>query len=75
MNKQKRDVGHELFENWRNKTAAELAEDQDAYYAAIKESKEGYDRAFDEALDRLGLSRPEAEAEFRNMESSLADAL
>ena len=75
MNKQKRDVGHELFENWRNKTAAELAEDQDAYYAAIKQSKEGYDRAFDEALDRLGLSRPEAEAEFRNMESSLADAL
>jgi len=75
MNKQKRDVGHELFENWRNKTSAELAEEQDAYYAAIRKSKEGYDQAFDQALDRLGLSRPEAEAEFRKMESSLSEAL
>jgi hypothetical protein len=75
MNKQKMDEGHYLFEQWRNKTAAELAEEQDAYYDAIRKSKEGYDRAFDQALDRLGLSRPEAEAEFRKMESSLADAL
>ena len=75
MNKQKMDEGHYLFEQWRNKTSAELAEDQDAYYDAIRKSKEGYDRAFDQALDRLGLSRPEAEAEFRKMESSLADAL
>ena len=75
MNKQKMDEGHGLFEQWRNKTSAELAEEQDAYYAAIRKSKEGYDQAFDQALDRLGLSRPEAEAEFRKMESSLSEAL
>jgi len=71
---EKKAKGHLIFEEWRNKTQEELSAQRDEYFASIRRSYEGYDQAFQAALDRMGVSRQEAEASWRSAESSLLDA-
>lgn len=71
---QKKREGHLIFEEWRNKTQAQLLAEQDQYLSSIARSFEGYDRAFQAALDRIGLTRQEAEASWRSAESSVLEA-
>ena len=71
---QKKNEGHLLFEEWRNKSPEEISAQHDAYMATIERSFEGYDNAFQSALDRLGISREEAAASWARAESSMLDA-
>jgi hypothetical protein len=71
---QKKAEGHLLFEEWRNKSADEIDLEMDAYMATIQRSFEGYDRAFQSALDRIGISRDEAAASWARAESSMLEA-
>jgi GNAT superfamily N-acetyltransferase len=71
---QKKAEGHLLFEEWRNKTPEEINNEMDAYMATIQRSFEGYDKAFQASLGRMGISRSEAEALWRSSESSMLDA-
>ena len=71
---QKKGRGHAIFEEWRNKTDDEIAEQWDNYQAAIRESYEGYDDAFQASLDRLGVSREAAEASWTNAERAISEA-
>ena len=74
LERQKKDEGHHIFEEWRNKTQAQILAENDAYMAAIRRSFEGYDDAFQQALDRMGITRQEAEDSWRRAESSLLEA-
>jgi hypothetical protein len=71
---QKKAEGHLLFEEWRNKSADEIDLEMDAYMATIQRSFEGYDKAFQSALDRIGISREEAAASWASAESSMLEA-
>jgi hypothetical protein len=71
---QKKNEGHLLFEEWRNKSPEEISAQHDAYMATIERSFEGYDNAFQSGLDRLGISREEAAASWARAESSMLDA-
>lgn len=74
MLRQKKDVGHDIYEEWRGKTQAELLAQHDEYMDAIRRSFEGYSDAFFGAMERLGMSPQEAEAAWSKAESSLLDA-
>jgi hypothetical protein len=71
---QKKAEGHLLFEEWRNKSAEDINVEMDAYMATIQRSFEGYDRAFQASLDRMGISREEASASWASAESSMLEA-
>ena len=71
---QKKAEGHLLFEEWRNKSAEDINVEMDAYMATIQRSFEGYDKAFQASLDRMGISREEASASWTSAESSMLDA-
>lgn len=71
---EKKTRGHLIFEEWRNKTQEELSAQRQEYFDAIRRSYLGYDEAFQAALDRMGISRQEAEASWRSAESSLLEA-
>lgn len=71
---EKKSRGHLIFEEWRNKTQEQLARMQDEYFDAIGRSYRYYDQAFEAALDRMGISRQDAEASWRSAESSMLEA-
>jgi hypothetical protein len=71
---QKKAEGHLLFEEWRNKSAEDINVEMDAYMATIQRSFEGYDKAFQASLDRMGISREEASASWTSAESSMLEA-
>jgi hypothetical protein len=71
---QKKAEGHLLFEEWRNKSAEDINVEMDAYMATIQRSFEGYDKAFQASLDRMGISREEASASWASAESSMLEA-
>lgn len=71
---EKKARGHLIFEEWRNKTEDELEAQQVEFFDAMDRSYKGYDQAFQAALDRMGLSRQEAEASWRSAESSISEA-
>jgi hypothetical protein len=71
---EKKARGHLIFEEWRNKTEQELHAQREEYFDAMDRSYRGYDEAFQAALDRVGLSRQEAEASWSNAESSISEA-
>lgn len=71
---EKKARGHLIFEEWRNKTQEELSAQRQEYFDAIRRSYLGYDEAFQAALDRMGVSRQDAEASWSNAESSLLEA-
>jgi hypothetical protein len=73
MENAKKNGGHQIFEEWRNKTQAEIDANQQEFFAANTKSRELYRRAFMAALERMGYSTlAEAKASF---ESSIARAL
>jgi predicted RNA methylase len=47
---------HHLFELWRNKTREEIEDDLSGYRTALKESRDRYDAAFQEAVSRMGFA-------------------
>ncbi len=71
---QKKAEGHLLFEEWRNKSPEEISAQHNDYMDTIRRSFEGYDNAFQSALDRIGISRDEAAASWARAESSMLDA-
>ena len=71
---EKKERGHLIFEEWRNKTQQELQDQQTEYFASIAKSYRNYDAAFQAALDRTGISRQEAESSWRSAESSMLEA-
>lgn len=71
---QKKAEGHLLFEEWRNKTPEEILEQNDAYMETIRKSWNGYDKAFQSSLDRMGISREDAAASWSKAESSMLEA-
>lgn len=71
---EKKSRGHLIFEEWRNKTQEQLARMQNEYFDAIGRSYRYYDQAFEAALDRMGISRQDAEASWRSAESSMLEA-
>jgi hypothetical protein len=71
---EKKARGHLIFEEWRNKTQEELSRQREEYFNAIARSYRNYDEAFEAALDRMGVTRQDAEASWRSAESSLLDA-
>lgn len=71
---EKKQRGHLIFEEWRNKTQEELAAQREEYFDAIARSYRGYDNAFKAALERMGLTPQEAEASWRSAESSISEA-
>jgi len=74
-----KDVNHLLFEKWRNKTEQEKIASWPDYQHDVKESKDRYDRAFSQALRRLGLDENSARASFNKaverVESSMREKL
>jgi predicted transcriptional regulator len=71
---EKKQRGHLIFEEWRNKTAEELSAQREEYFESIARSYRGYDNAFKAALERMGLTPQEAEASWRSAESSISEA-
>lgn len=71
---EKKQRGHLIFEEWRNKTQEELSAQRNEYFDAIARSYRGYDNAFKAALERMGLTPQEAEASWRSAESSISEA-
>jgi hypothetical protein len=71
---EKKAGGHLIFEEWRNLTDAEIATRRGEYLRAVRRSFDGYQRAFDAALGRLGLTETEARASWSRVEASLADS-
>ena len=71
---QKKAEGHLLFEEWRNKTPEEILEQNDEYMETIRKSWNGYDKAFQSSLDRMGISREDAAASWSKAESSMLEA-
>jgi hypothetical protein len=71
---QKKAEGHLIFEEWRNKTPAQIREQNVEYRASIARSFAGYDTAFQAGLERMGTSRDAAEASWSKAEYSLRDA-
>ena len=71
---EKKQRGHLIFEEWRNKTAEELSAQREEYFDAIARSYRGYDNAFKAALERMGMTPQEAEASWISAESSISEA-
>ena len=71
---EKKQRGHLIFEEWRNKTQEELYDQRNEYLDALERSYRGYDNAFKAALERVGLTPQEAEASWRSAESSISEA-
>lgn len=71
---EKKQRGHLIFEEWRNKTQEELSAQRNEYFDALARSYRGYDNAFKAALERVGLTPQEAEASWRSAESSISEA-
>lgn len=74
MLKQKKGIGHKIYEKWRSKSQAELLAEYDEYQKDMIDSFEGYNEAFNASLERIGLTPQEAEEAWSNAESSLLDA-
>jgi hypothetical protein len=70
---QKKAEGHLIFEEWRNKTDEQMWQERAVYLAAQKRSFDGYDRAFRQALDQMGLSEAEARAAWSAAEASISE--
>ena len=71
---EKKQRGHLIFEEWRNKTAEELSAQRNEYFDAIARSYRGYENAFNAALERMGMTPQEAEASWSSAESSISEA-
>ena len=71
---EKKARGHLIFEEWRNKTQEEMNANQVEFMKALDTSWTNYNDAFLTSLDRMGLSPQEAEASWRNAETSISDA-
>lgn len=74
MLKQKKGIGHKIYEKWRSKSQAELLAEYDEYQKDMIESFEGYNEAFNASLERIGLTPQEAEEAWSRAESSLLEA-
>lgn len=73
MEAAKKEGGHHLFENWRNKTSAEMLEERSEYFADLMASRALYDQAFRQAVARMGYAtEADAKAAF---ETSVERAL
>ena len=70
----KKAEGHQLFENWRNKTDAERDARWIDYAAARQRSNELYSAAFASALERMGLSETEARASWSRLSTNFGSS-
>jgi N12 class adenine-specific DNA methylase/2'-5' RNA ligase len=66
-----KDVNHTLFEKWRGKTSEELLANYAEYQKDVKDSYQRYQRAWDSALERLGLDERAAEASWNSISARL----
>ena len=71
---EKKARGHLIFEEWRNKTQEEMNAKQVDFMKALDTSWTNYNDAFLTSIDRMGLSPQEAEASWRNAETSISEA-
>jgi hypothetical protein len=77
MEAQKKAEGHLIFEEWRDKSDAEIHSDpalEAEYKAAIQRSFEGYNEAFAADLERVSQSVDDAAASWAKSESSIFEA-
>ena len=71
---EKKARGHLIFEEWRNKTQEEMNAQQVDFMKDLDTSWTNYNNAFLASIDRMGLAPQEAEASWRNAETSISEA-
>ena len=65
MERAKKEAGHQLFENWRNKTPGEQQAQTLEYMSDLNKSRDLYEGAFQAALGRMGfVTEADAKAAF-----------
>jgi hypothetical protein len=67
----KKDVGHKIFEKWRNKAIADLSPEEEREYEADRaRSNEIYQKAWDQFLARSGASESDVRAALSKVSTS-----